>query len=155
MRRGLEENASIRHTKNLEINQTHLIWLFQGPYLDSINTKWEVSQFNPGQISLCLHYQNLIYFSKCLFDTSFCLRARHVVLTSKYEQRGRTFSRGACTQFPLSHLTRLSLPRQVQEEMHSVLVQLFQVKKEGVWTNRKKRLNGVSLLKITDFGLTF
>lgn len=65
------------------------------------------------------------------------------------------FPGAACTQFPLSHLTRLSLPRQVQEEMHSVLVQLFQVKKEGVWTNRKKRLNGVSLLKITDFGLTF
>ena len=47
-----------KQKKRKKINQTHLICLFKGLYLDSLKTKWEVLPFILVLIFLCLCYLN-------------------------------------------------------------------------------------------------
>lgn len=66
-------------------------------------------------------------------------------------EEAEPFLGDACMCFSLFDPTKLSLSYHVQKNMYTVLARHFLMKKEGVWPNRKKKLNRMSLLKMTDF----
>lgn len=65
-------------------------------------------------------------------------------------EEAEPFTGDACVCFSFSDPTKPILLHHVQEKMNNILAQHFLIKNEEVWTNRKKRLNGVSLLKTTN-----